>query len=262
MNEPEQPGWLRERFADSDALLPPVGSPQVDELRRRARRRRSRRRAGSAALGTAGVAALVTAVLVLGAGPGPSKVDVASPPSRRSPTTSAPSLSAPTTSAPTSAATAPPACRPGQLSVRERRYPQPTGGYVISGLGNSAVVVLFENDSSGTCDLSGYPAVSGVGSSGAAVGKATPSPGGYLGGLPVGDTKLPVVRLRPGASASAMVEGTDNPQGSATSCPTLSGLEVTPPGGGVPVRLPAAPGDCNGLEVHPVVPGDTGTDRG
>jgi len=58
-----------------------------------------------------------------------------------------------------------------------------------------------------------------------------------------------------------MVEGTDNPAGSATSCPKLAGLLVTPPNTRSSTRLNGAPGDCSGLAVHPVVPGTSGAER-
>lgn len=260
------PGWLRDRFSDSTSALPPFGRPPLDELRIRARRR-SRRRTGLAAAGTLGTAAAIAAFLALVPGARSSNVAVTSPATSlqgRGPAavTTPTAGTVPTTGASGTGSTHPPACRPGQLSLSERRYPQPAGGYIAYGLGHSAAVVLFDNESSETCELTGYPKVAGLDRAGATATEATPTPGGYLGGLPLSDTKLPVVTLRPGATASAMVEGTDNPQAAAASCPSLAGLAVTAPDGTAPVRLPAAPGDCSGLEVHPVVPGDTGTDRG
>lgn len=89
---------------------------------------------------------------------------------------------------------------------------------------------------------------------------------GYLGGLIVGATP-PVVSLAPGQIASATVEGTDNPIGSATSCPFYPYLLVTPPDLTDSVRVtvtdfgrpnhPGLPG-CATIEVHPVVPGSSG----
>lgn len=147
-------------------------------------------------------------------------------------------------------------CQPGQLSIFEHRYPQPIGSYVATELGNSAVAVMFKNQSSSTCTLSGYPKVAGLDRAGAAVTEATPTLSGYTGGLPIGDTRLPVVVLHPGQEASSQVEGVDNPVAPATSCPTLSGLAITVPGRAPsPVRVPAAPGDCRGLTVHPFVAG-------
>lgn len=149
-----------------------------------------------------------------------------------------------------------PPCSSAQLSVTEK--PFPGGGYVASGLGNSGVIILFKNVSSTACSLYGYPGVAGLDSSGRQVTQARRQPRGMFGGLPFGDNTIPVVTPGPGQVASATVNGTDNPQGNNTSCPTLDGLLVTPPNTYTSVRLPAAPGDCSGLDVTPVVPGDTG----
>lgn len=212
-------------------------------------------------------AAVVTTVVVAGvvvvvATGQPAPLRVVTEPSTGyvagSPTTSTKTTTT-TPTVPPEAAT--PTCRPSQLSIHEHHYPQPEGGYVASGLGNSAVVAVFVNDGTSPCDLSGYPTVAGLDAAGDPVARAVPTPSGYLGGLPAGETQLPVVTLAAGGAASAMVEGTDNPQGTATSCPTLSGLDVTAPVGGIPVRLPVAPGDCSGLEVHPIVPGHLGTEH-
>jgi hypothetical protein len=79
-----------------------------------------------------------------------------------------------------------------------------------------------------------------------------------MGGLLSATSPPPVVTLKSGQIASAKVEGTDNPVGDRTTCPSLSGLLVTAPNTYTSVNLPYAPGDCSGLEVHPVVPGETG----
>ena len=89
--------------------------------------------------------------------------------------------------------------------------------------------------------------------------QAQRTPNGYIGGLPIGDTVIPTVVLEPGDIASALVEGTDNPVGTATACPMLHGLEATAPNTHVSQRLPFAPGFCSPIQVHPVVPGTTGS---
>ena len=122
------------------------------------------------------------------------------------------------------------------------------------------MIILFMNNWETPCILSGYPGVAGLDSSSHQVTQASRSPSGYLGGLSSSSAPPPVVTLAHGQTASAKVEGTDNPVGNQTSCPSLSGLLVTPPNTDTTVRLPFAPGDCSGLEVHPVVSGDTGND--
>jgi Domain of unknown function (DUF4232) len=150
-----------------------------------------------------------------------------------------------------------PPCTGGQLSVSERSVAP--GYYVRGALGHSSVVVLFKDTSARSCTLTAYPGVAGVGANGHQVVQARRTPSGYLGGLAPQNTTPPTVLLSPATAASATVEGTDVRTGTRTSCPVLDGLLVTPPGTSLTVRVPAAPGDCSGLQVHPVVPGDTGS---
>jgi hypothetical protein len=120
------------------------------------------------------------------------------------------------------------------------------------------VIILFKNTSTMTCTLRGYPGVAGLDSTGHQATQAVRTPIGYMGGLLSATGAPPVVTLESGQMASAKVEGTDNPVGNRTTCPSLSGLLVTAPNTYSSVKLPLAPGDCSGLEVHPVVPGETG----
>lgn len=54
------------------------------------------------------------------------------------------------------------------------------------------------------------------------------------------------------------MEGTNVPPGNATSCTEYKGLLVTPPDETHSVRLDVTANGCDGLQIHPVVPGDTG----
>jgi Protein of unknown function (DUF4232) len=148
-------------------------------------------------------------------------------------------------------------CHNGQIAV--------SGAGGGSGLGHQDQVILFTNQSQSTCALSGYPGVAGLDAQGNQAVQAERTPNGYLGGLQSGTT-TPSVSLAPGQTASAIVEGTDNPVGSATSCPSYPTLLVTPPNLTVSVRVtvtglgtnpPGLPG-CSQIEVHPVVPGSSG----
>jgi Protein of unknown function (DUF4232) len=155
-----------------------------------------------------------------------------------------------TSAVPAASATAP-SCAGDQLATALGR----SG----AGLGHVGQAVVFTNVSSTACTLYGYPGVAGVDKAGTQVVQATRTPSGYLGGLwstPNGPP--PTVALAPGQVASALVEGTDNPIGSMP-CVQLSGLLVTAPNTTRSVELPSAPSDCDGLEVHPVVPGTSGT---
>lgn len=151
-----------------------------------------------------------------------------------------------------------PPCHDGQVSVSD------AGGG--AGLGHQDQVILFTNQSQSTCTLSGYPGVAGLDAHGNQVVQAERTLSGYLGGLQNGATTPPTVTLNPGQTASATVEGTDNPIGSATSCPYYPALLVTPPNLTESVRVtvsdlgtnpPGLPG-CSQIEVHPVVPGSNG----
>jgi hypothetical protein len=142
-------------------------------------------------------------------------------------------------------------CRDGQISVSD------TGG--SAGVGHEGQVLLFTNSSQSGCTLSGYPGVAGLDAQGNQVVQAERTLSGYLGGLENGATTPPTVSLLPGQVASATVEGTDVPVGSATSCPSYPTLLVTPPNLTVSVRVtPGLPG-CSPIQIHPVVPGTSGS---
>jgi hypothetical protein len=131
-------------------------------------------------------------------------------------------------------------------------------GQVAVGTGHQGVPLLFRNTGTTPCRLTGYPGVAGL-TNGSAQTRATATPSGFLGGLPPGTSSLPVIELAPGEVASALVEGTDLPTGTATTCPSLTTLVVTPPNARQASRLPTGLPDCTGLAVHPVVPGTNGT---
>ena len=123
------------------------------------------------------------------------------------------------------------------------------------GLGHVGVVLLFKNSGSEACGLFGYPGVAGLNAAGVPVTQALRTLNGYLGGT----RSATEVVIAPGDSASALVEGTDVPIGSATGCPTYSSLLVTPPDTTQSVAIHFSMPGCSGLEIHPVVPGTTGS---
>lgn len=139
-----------------------------------------------------------------------------------------------------------------------------------AGLGHENQIILFTNQSNDSCTLSGYPGIAALNSSGQEVVQAERSLSGYLGGLWNNATTPPSVTLQPGGTASAIVEGTDNPVGTETSCPYYPELLVTPPNLTTSVRITVTglgtppenglPG-CTSIQVHPVVTGNTGTTR-
>ena len=146
------------------------------------------------------------------------------------------------------------------------------GQLAVTVLGNGAAagsvgqVIGFINVSKVACTLTGYPGVAGLDAQGRQVTQAQRQLMGMVGGLANGATKPPTVTLAPGQSASAMVEGTDNPAGTATSCTSYPTLLVTPPNLTQSTKVTIAlsgstiagfPG-CSGIRVDPVVPGHTG----
>lgn len=133
--------------------------------------------------------------------------------------------------------------------------------------GSAGQAIGFTNVGSTFCSLSGYPGVAALNSEGQQVAQARRELSGMLGGEQGG--RPVVVNLAPGQTASAEVEGTDNPVAdSQTSCTYYPDLLVTPPGTTqsvrIAVQLPGSvlagfPG-CTPLRVNPVVPGNLGRD--
>jgi hypothetical protein len=129
------------------------------------------------------------------------------------------------------------------------------------------VTILFRNTSTVSCGLEGYPGVALLNQAGQQAAQATRTPSGYLGGLLDNTTTAPILTVAPGATASALLESTDNPEGSATSCPSYPSFLVTPPNLRVSVTLtlPSHGADalsalpvCSPAQIHPVVSGSTG----
>jgi hypothetical protein len=253
---------------------------ELQKHRRPAPRSRAARRLGGRTLGLLLAPATALAIAACGSthtaasaatSTRPGSTSRASTPTTTTPTTKS-TTSATTTPSTSSTATTPATpttsanstgsarCRSAQLQITERSYGP--GHYTQAALGHSSIVVLFTNRGQSACALVGYPGVAGLNAAGTQVTQARRTPSGYMGGLSAGATAPPVVTLQPNQTASAIVEGTDVPSGNQTTCPTLSGLLVTAPNTTRSVRLPAAPADCSGLQVHPVVPGDSGTSGG
>jgi hypothetical protein len=130
-----------------------------------------------------------------------------------------------------------------------------------SATGHIGVLVRFENTTTSTCDLIGYPGVAGLDAAGRQVVQAARTLHGFIPGVPTGQ-RPPVVVLADGQSASAFVEGTDVPQGNDHACPTYPRLLVTPPNTMQSVRIDMAMPGCSPLQVHPVVPGTSGSLNG
>jgi hypothetical protein len=124
-------------------------------------------------------------------------------------------------------------------------------------MGHIIDILVFTNTSNTTCVVQGYPGVAGLNAQGMQVVQAQRTTQGYVRALP--GQAIPVVTLPPGHPASATVEGDDVPRGGETSCPTYPSLLVTPPNTTTSIVVHLAMAGCVPIQVHPVVPGSTGT---
>lgn len=135
-------------------------------------------------------------------------------------------------------------CHAGQLRVRE--------GSAGAATGHIGFPIHFRNHSDRTCSLRGYPGAAGLNKHGRQVTQAKRTKRGFIGGLKPGH-KIPTIDLKPGQTASALIEGADVPVGNQKHCRGLHGLLVTPPNTRQSVHLTHAPPDCTRIEIHPVV---------
>jgi hypothetical protein len=119
--------------------------------------------------------------------------------------------------------------------------------------GHLTLVLIFNNVGHTACRIVGYPTVDLVSPSGAVIAHALHTLNGMAGGA----SSISSVTLPAGASASALVEASDVPQGSITDCGSYA-LAVTPPSQTVAVPAGTATMPRCGLQVHPVVAGTGG----
>ncbi len=199
--------------------------------------------------------ALTLAIAGCGSSSKGSTAPSSSPATTAAASASASASAAPTTAAPTPTVTPTPTPTPTVTpSVVPASYCRITelqlsAGESSAGAGNVGVPILFRNSGSRSCVLLGYPGVAGLTSAGQQAVQAVRTP------LPNGGTPTSVT-LPQGQYASALVQGSDVPSGSATSCPQYT-LLVTPPNETHSQRVPVYIPGCN-LRVSPVVLGKTG----
>ena len=170
-----------------------------------------------------------------------------SPSASTTSTTSSSGTSSTTTTTTTQPTVA--ACKTGQLSV--------TAGMSSGAAGTIGQVLLFDNVSSTLCLIHAFPGVAGLDANGNQLTQATRI---LSNGTPFTGSaaSLPTIQLAPGATASALVEGSDVPTGNATSCVSYPALLVTPPNALQSVKVTATLPGCSGLRVTPVVAGTAG----
>lgn len=178
-----------------DTLTAPLGTGpgNLGDVRRRMRRRQRRRAALAAVSGTVVVLAVALPLTVLHPSPSasPATTGVTALPTAPSPTT-------PTTSISLAS------CSLTSLRVAPGK----------SGAGASQVsfTIDFTNVGPHPCQLAGYPRVLGVTAAG------TQAPVGHDGSTLPGTEHGPVV-VQPGATAEALLFGTDNPPNAPEPCP-------------------------------------------
>jgi len=159
------------------------------------------------------------------------------------------------------------------------RQPQPTAAAMCqngqvnvtslssgAGTGNVYQVLGFVNVSRSSCTLTGYPQVAALDAHGDQVALGEPLPPGPESPWVTGVTTPPSVTLKPGQTASAIIQGTEVPVAGATTCPSYPTFLVTPPNQTESITVPSRQGSgpgafpgCSPIKVNPVVPGTTGS---
>lgn len=138
-----------------------------------------------------------------------------------------------------------PACLLDHMHVTAVAGP---GGKGVSG------IVVFRNDGD-ECVLNGYPIVTAP--DGAPSALPTRTLAGLFGGY-TGSPVPPTVDLPPGDVASALIETDPTVPIEGPGCPDVNHVAVSLAASDQPVVVAMLVGLCTG-QVHPLVPGDTGT---
>jgi hypothetical protein len=132
-----------------------------------------------------------------------------------------------------------PNCQDGQIQV--------TQGQSQGAMGTISVVLVFQNTSTTSCVLHGYPGASLAGGDGKVLLDATRK-------LSDGMAKTPVVVLAPNAQATAVLSWSDVSTGSGCEVQAAPTLYVTPPNTKQTTTLTFGGGQvCSDFDIHPVV---------
>lgn len=196
--------------------------------------------------------------------PAPTVTVTSSTTTTRPAATSPANSTAPPTSAPTASTAPPPTSVNTGVSNRSPGLCTPTvATFTVASLpgggagGHDGFLVQVRNASATTCNTTGYPGVALLDSTGRQLEQARRTPAGFLGGLQSGQPS-PQIALQPGQLATARIEYDTSINGGR--CPTAVALLFTLPDNTDSARLSrrvlACPG---GLQVHPLLPGATGT---
>lgn len=165
----------------------------------------------------------------------------------------------PASTAPVAAGAGTSQCAESQLraSIDPRHVPG-NGTPGKDGRQRHAVIVDFQNISTSSCVMYGYPGAAIIDRSGQQYLQASRTLRGELTGLPVSQAAPTHVTLAPRAFAAASLEGTNlkNPGTAQAGCEP-SGypkILVTPPNTRVPVPFTVRWPMCYSFQVHPVQP--------
>ena len=125
------------------------------------------------------------------------------------------------------------------------------------GAGNWADILTLTNVSRTPCTSSGYLTVHLLKTHDQRLARAPRERAGYMGGY-LKPGRLPLVTLRPGESASALLQGSsaycnDNP------CPLAWGISIRLPGQAGFVRMRIVVQNSPTIGITPLVPGLTGS---
>ena len=149
----------------------------------------------------------------------------------------------------------PKSCRGEQIQIVVGDAPRP-------GLDHQGLAVRFTNRGQ-LCSLHGYPGLDGFSAHGQRLVSAKRTLFGYLGGIRNG-RRATTVKLAKGQAAAAVFEWFGGPARGA-KCSRIAYVKLTAPGTTRQVRYPLgfyfadrSYQECD-LQVHPVVPGRTGT---
>ncbi|HEX8767199.1 MAG TPA: DUF4232 domain-containing protein [Jatrophihabitans sp.] len=116
------------------------------------------------------------------------------------------------------------------------------------------ILQKYVNKGAEPCTMYGYPGAAIVDAAGHPLAEAARTPGGFYGGLASGEPTRIVLYIS--ITSSAVIEWTPTQHGN-WRCYEGATLLITPPGSTTPMSV-GAKGQVCGLQVHPVVRGDTG----
>lgn len=162
------------------------------------------------------------------------------------PATSGPSASSPTSSAPiSSSSSSSSSTSTTDTSCSATELTGSVSG-TEGGAGVLETTVLLRNTGTTVCTLDGYPGLLLLGSGGTQL--ATNARDG--GSLAFESVAPSLVSVAPGGDAYFNIGYSEVPSGGEATCPSATGLQVTPPGGTTHLVVPVHMAPCAGGQLH------------